>query len=154
MLSWKRYIAVLVVIFVGLPLIRWCAFPESDDDCRAGPKKISEVIRIASRLGLHWRSDRLDESVASRRIFVSERPVTWERINELGLPGTNKGEWLGTVAVYHRAWKDDNVLTDVIVMNNMVIWGEFAMMGDLKLILKMIEFHGANEDPAPTANAR
>jgi hypothetical protein len=109
-----------------------------------GPRSLKEVAQIANELGLYYRSDiyarPFDDSVYYR-LVVSDRPLTFERVNELRF---NRGEpcWGGTVAVtLDRAHGYDEYFASAAeeFPGWVARWGDFFLFGDPALIRRLTE---------------
>jgi hypothetical protein len=91
-----------------------------------------EVIAIAEKLGLHYRSDQQDGPVAVR-LTISESPLTWERANALTLHPQDQSPWKGTIVVFRRDREGLQPIPD----DQFEIWGEFFLYGDPSLVTRL-----------------
>ena len=98
----------------------------------SGPQTMKEVIAIAEKMGLHYRSDQQDGTVYVR-LTISEAPLAWDRANALVLNPRNKSAWNGTVVVFCRVWNEGQTVSD----DRYEVWGEFLLYGDPSLIKRL-----------------
>jgi hypothetical protein len=107
-----------------------------------GPRTLKEVAQVATELGLYYRSDiadrPFDEGVLTR-LFVSDRPLTFERVNALRfMPGDQR--WNGTVAVTRDPSHSYDPYAALIVEKFpdwVAHWGDFFLFGDPALIRRL-----------------
>lgn len=96
---------------------------------RPGPQSMDEVIRVADKLGLYWRSDRGD-GVVTGRIVISAWPVTYTAANNIRFGAPDHPCWRRTVAVCFPA-------CDVLANHDpdcSAFWGRTMLYGDPELI--------------------
>jgi hypothetical protein len=93
---------------------------------------MNEVMAIAQKLGLHYRSDQQDGTVHAR-LTISEFPLTWERANALQLNPRGQAAWNGTVVVFCRGWNEVQTMSDA----QFKVWGKFFLYGDPSLIRRL-----------------
>jgi hypothetical protein len=95
---------------------------------------MDEVVAIARKLGLHYRSDHKNGSPIVRRLVISESPLTWERANALTTFALmrNRADWAGTVAVMQ-----DRDGIRLVPDERVHVWGEFLVCGDPALIERL-----------------
>jgi len=144
MLITRRYLLPTLLIGVGVVSLitlyihrSWRAEPSQAD-----PRTMKEVIAIAQKLGLHYRSDQQDGRVAVR-LTISESPLTWERANALMLNPQDRSPWKGTIVVFHRNWEGLQTMPD----DAFEVWGEFFLYGDPSLIRRLTAMT-TSEEPA------
>ena len=125
-----------LIAYAGFGVAAWLVLALASEHRRAspsGPQSIAEVARIADELGLHHRSDPLSGEVRNR-LVISDRPASWERVNNVrfGLP--EHPCWRGTVAA-STPWRCFARYCDP---DHGVIWGEVFLYGDPALIRKLV----------------
>src|SRR5262249_37040353 len=108
-------------------------------DARTGPRTMKEVIGLAQKLGLHYRSDQKDGTVGSR-LVVSESPLTWQRANTFPMVPKKDSDWNGTVSVL----RGSLIMPD----QRLEAWGNFFVYGDPSLI-KRLTATATSEDRRP-----
>ncbi len=134
MLITRRFFLPTLIIGIGvaslitLYILRSCRSEPSQSD----PRTLKEVIAIAQKLGLHYRSDQQDGTVHVR-LTISESPLTWERANALMLNTHDQSPWKGTIVVFRRNWEGVRTMPN----DQFEVWGEFFLYGDPSLIQRL-----------------
>ena len=139
MSGWKRSIAFVVVFLAVASGARYAVQLTPREEPPRGPQSREEVIAIVESLGLHYRSDRADGDLQTCRIFVSDTPLTWERVSDLTCRRVRGPEWGGIVAVY-RTWK-----VDPGFIYDLATWGDHYVYGDPALIQKLMKSGGKGQ---------
>ena len=141
MCSWKGNAAFFGALLLFVPLALSVAPSRRQTPTQSGPKDVSEVVAIARQMGWHCASDRKDGDLRTRRIILSEAPLTLACINTLFCgPGVDP-TWIGKVAVNDEGSNRLDTLSD---HGNLVNWGNFLLYGDARLIEKLVQFSEAN----------
>jgi hypothetical protein len=134
MLMTRRYLLPTLIIGVGVvSLITWYIHRSGRaEPSQSGPQTMNEVMAIAEKLGLHYRSDQQDGTVHAR-LTISESPLTWEHANALQLNPRDKSAWNGTIVVFCRDWNGVQTMWD----DQFKVWGKFFLYGDPSLITRL-----------------
>jgi len=98
----------------------------------AGPQSLREVAQIAADMGLHHDSPRRSV-VDDYSLVVSDRPLTWERVNELRFNSPEHPGWRGTVAVCYPA---DRFMANYDPEFS-IVWGKMFVYGDPHIMRRL-----------------
>ena len=128
MSGWKQYLPVLFLV-VALAVFQYFT-QRSGQPEPTYPQSFRDVIAIAKKLDLNFRSD-AEHGAFGSRLIVSRSPLTWRRASDLVLGRRLDSDWDGTVAVYVR---DISRLEEEL---DVVPWGKLFLYGDRSLIKEL-----------------
>ena len=126
--NWLLSALPLVVLVILLFLGRNQPPPLAE---RSSPGSMKEVMAIARKLGLHYRSDRAD-GIVETRLVISDFPLEWERANTFVMRRVNEADSSGVVGVL-REVRGLTLMPD----KRLERWGEFFLCGDPALIARL-----------------
>jgi len=129
MSSWKASAGLMCAVVLFVPLILVIA-PERQEPSTE-PQNLAEVLAIAKELGWHVGTDRLDGQLCTRRIILSETPISTEEISLLAYGRDEDSSWRGRVAVYDERWRNTDTVS---IYRDMLPWGNYIVYGDARMI--------------------
>jgi hypothetical protein len=134
MLKTKRILVPLLVSTLGvvLEMVLFSYWPTGGPAAAEEPLALTEVARLAEKLGLHWCSDR-EDGLLDMRLVLSLRPVSWENANDLRCVDPGHPCWIGTVSIA-RPTPYCTVVSDA---EQYVLWRGLRLYGDVQVIRKL-----------------
>jgi hypothetical protein len=123
----------VVALGVAIQLTVWKSALYSQWAAPDGPRSFVEVIQIATRAGLHHRSQHINEKeLRVNCLAVSVRPLSWTDANCLCVNKPDHPCWDGTVAVYGHGHYVANYDPECSV-----VWGNMFVYGDRDVIHRL-----------------
>lgn len=121
-----------IILLCGSIALLALLFPRHDGRV---PDSLAEVVEQAELQGLYWRSDAADGSL-QYRLVVSDRPLDFERVNNLRFGMPFDSCWDGIVAISYpsRAWAIEFRLCEP---SRSARWGKMFVFGDPAIIERL-----------------